>query len=153
MPVSTAEQIPAHSSSIFLDNISTPKLTGNEKKIYYALDSFQRATKAYELLDFLRPDGVNAIPTVYRALNGLMKKGLVRYITTTQTYITLSEVCVEEDEERLFLICSNCWDVSAIEALEIVGALKSNTDKINFAIRTKNMEITGLCSKCKGKEL
>jgi Fur family zinc uptake transcriptional regulator len=153
MSASMAEPITSYTPNIFLNNASMPKLTGNETIIYYALDSFNRATKAYELLDHLRPTGINAIPTVYRALNGLMKKGLVRYITTTQTYITLSEVCIEDDEERLFFVCSNCSHVSTVEAEDVVNELQANAEAAGFTIRAKSMEIIGLCSACKAKKV
>jgi Fur family zinc uptake transcriptional regulator len=130
---------------------SMPKLTGNEKKVFYALDDLNRAAGAYELLDLLRPEGVNAIPTVYRALNGLMKKGLVRHITSTRTYVTLSDVLEEEDDERVFLVCSSCQNVDAIKASDTLDALRLNAKKTKFSVQAKHLEFLGLCYSCTEK--
>ena len=43
-------------------------LTANQAKVLGALQAAAKPCTAYELLDTLRPDGINAPPQVYRAL-------------------------------------------------------------------------------------
>jgi Fe2+ or Zn2+ uptake regulation protein len=42
-------------------------LSANHKRVYRALPSASGPMTAYQLLDGLRPNGISAAPTVYRA--------------------------------------------------------------------------------------
>jgi Fur family transcriptional regulator, zinc uptake regulator len=42
-------------------------LSANHKRVYRALPSASGPMTAYQLLDALRPNGISAAPTVYRA--------------------------------------------------------------------------------------
>jgi Fur family zinc uptake transcriptional regulator len=123
------------------------RLTRNQHKIFTKLDSLGRAAGAYELLDLLRGDGVNAIPTIYRALNSLTEKGLVYHIMSTRTFIT-TPVLNSPSGHKVLLVCHNCHDVSLLDANDTVNAVKYNAEQTGFEIRSAHMEILGTCSKC-----
>src|SRR6266568_4535903 len=54
----------------------------NHEQVYRVLRSAQGLMTAYEILDAVRPKGISAPPTVYRALNRLMHEGeLVQSLT------------------------------------------------------------------------
>jgi Fur family transcriptional regulator, zinc uptake regulator len=42
-------------------------LSANHKRVYRALPAASCPTTAYQLLDALRPNGISAAPTIYRA--------------------------------------------------------------------------------------
>ncbi|MCP5382373.1 MAG: transcriptional repressor [Kordiimonadaceae bacterium] len=65
------------------------RLTANQKMVYDILCQLDRSAGAYEILELLKKKGVNAAATVYRALNELQNKGLVRRILSTRTFVAL----------------------------------------------------------------
>ena len=123
------------------------RLTKNQHKVFSKLDSLGRAAGAYELLDLLRSDGVNAIPTIYRALNSLTEKGLVYHIMSTRTFIS-TPVLNNPNGHKVLLVCNNCHDVSLLKADDTVNAVKYNAEQSGFEIQSAHMEILGTCSKC-----
>jgi Fur family zinc uptake transcriptional regulator len=62
--------------------------------------------KAYELLECLREEGINAPMTVYRALGRLAERGLVRKIESLNAYYALPSGA--EGGCAAFLICRHC---------------------------------------------
>ena len=51
----------------------------NHEQVYRVLRSARGPMTAYQILDAVRPKGISAPPTVYRALNRLMRDGLHTY--------------------------------------------------------------------------
>lgn len=94
--------------------LNTYRLTSNQKMVYETLLNLGRSAGAYELLDLLRKKGVNAAATVYRALNELSTKGLVKRIVSTRTFIA-HEHPKAANEKSLMLICKHSGEVSSID--------------------------------------
>ncbi len=128
-----------------------PRLTPNQHKIFTKLASLGRSAGAYELFDLLRPEGVNAIPTVYRALKELEAKGIVRHLASTKSFVAMFNV-VNETDQRVMLVCDQCRTVMPIDDAGIINALKENAKQAGFAVRSKHLELVGTCPKCLAKE-
>ena len=98
-------------------------LTRNQEMVYSKLASLKRAAGAYELLDLLRSEGVNAIPTIYRALNELEYKGLVLHLASTKSFVALEQGQPIE-ENRIQLVCEQCQSVFPVAGTGILNAIK-----------------------------
>lgn len=121
-----------------------PPLTGNQRMVYEALLGLGRAAKAYELLDMLRPDGVKAAPTVYRALHELRDKGLVQHIVSSRTFVALQEP-EENLEQKVTFICEECGQATTMENKQLISVLKSQARKSGFAVKSYHVEIATSC--------
>lgn len=130
-----------------LPKAGTLPLTRNQKMIYRALCRMERAVKAYELLDRLRPQGVKAAPTVYRALHELEAKGLVRHLVSSRSFVALGEPACEQKRNIMF-VCEDCGKANTIDNNAIVSALESNAREMGFKIRTYHLELSTSCLNC-----
>ncbi len=57
-----------------------PKLSRNQSEILTCLRKAREPMSAYAILDRVRDAGISHPPTVYRALNELMQKGMVHLL-------------------------------------------------------------------------
>lgn len=125
-------------------------LTRNQKMVYRTLAGLKRAAGAYELLDLLRSEGVNAIPTIYRALNELEYKGLVLHLTSTKSFVALDNSQVA-DEKQIQLVCEQCHTVVPVAGTGILNAIQQNAEQSGFQTKSKYLEIVGICGTCRAK--
>lgn len=89
------------------DQRSRPRrLTRNDTLVLSRLRAVGRPVKAYDLLEGLRQDGINAPMTVYRALSRLTEMGLVKKIESINAFCALSEP--RSGDIDAFLICRRC---------------------------------------------
>ena len=62
-------------------------LNAKEKLVLAALRRCGKPASAYDLIDDLKPDGVKAPPTVYRALGRLIEAGLVHRLELLNAFV------------------------------------------------------------------
>ncbi|QXM24613.1 transcriptional repressor [Elioraea tepida] len=116
---------------------------------------------AYALLDKLKPSHAGAAPpTVYRALEFLLKHRLVHRIERLNAFIGCRVGCTEASaaqghEEHghahaaQFLICRRCGRVEEIEDEAVGRALAAAARCAGFAPEHATVEIEGTCSSCR----
>ena len=85
---------------------SPARLTHNDRTVLACLERFETPMKAYDLLESLRQEGINAPMTIYRALSRLIAHGMVRKIESLNAFYAVSED--ERGSFGAFLICENC---------------------------------------------
>ncbi|NNU17399.1 transcriptional repressor [Parvularcula sp. ZS-1/3] len=85
------------------------KLTRNDRMVLDSLRGFGRPMKAFDLLESLRHEGINAPMTVYRALSRLAEKGKVRKIESLNAFYAIPPEA--EDASGAFLLCQTCGSV------------------------------------------
>ena len=111
---------------------------------------------AYDVLAKLQRDGTSsedgrpaAPPTVYRALDFLLKHQLVHRIESMNAYVG----CPHPDSEHngQFLICTQCGNAAEIDDPAIRRAIGEHARKIGFTIERITVEVSGLCPKCGAK--
>lgn len=120
--------------------------------IYETLYGLGRAAKAYELLDILRPKGVKAAPTIYRALHELEGKGLVQHIVSSRSFVALSAPKNRLDSD-VTLVCEECGETTWVESGPLVSAIAENARASGFKIRTCRVEFETACSRCDPKPI
>lgn len=124
-----------------------PRLTRNQKMVYDALYGLGRTAKAYELLDILRPKGVKAAPTIYRALNELESKGLVQHVVSSRSFVALPRPQTALASNLTF-VCEQCGETSWVESEGVISAIAENARASGFKVRTSCIEIETACRRC-----
>ena len=121
-------------------------LTKNESLVWSTLSGVTEPLKAYEILDQLKPDGVRAPMTVYRALDGLVQKGLIHKLEAQNSFV----VCKHEGphEVQVFLVCENCSYVKEIDIDALEPIVGHELRRIGFRMSTARLEVRGLCAEC-----
>ena len=121
-----------------------------------ALAEAPRPLSAYDLLDRLRPTGVAAPLTVYRALDRLIAAGKVHRIESLNAFVACrnGEHHHDHDDDPqsrrtvAFTICDRCGTVNEFVDAELFQRLDRGLATMRFAPRTSAIEVHGLCATC-----
>jgi Fur family zinc uptake transcriptional regulator len=105
---------------------------------------------AYAILDRVRNAGISHPPTVYRALNDLMQKGMVHRLQSRSAFVACDHGAC--DGKLAFAICRRCDKVVEIPLSDEdqAGLLGLAPDEISPEQVT--LEIAGLCVVCSPTE-
>jgi Fur family zinc uptake transcriptional regulator len=126
------------------------RLTAPRRQVLKVLASSHKPIGAYEIIDSIaRKHKVRPAPiTVYRALEFLLKHGLVHRIESRNAYLA----CVHNhDRDALvaFLMCDTCGSVGEASTDALVQLLAAAAKKAGFEHAMSVIEITGTCSHCR----
>lgn len=120
--------------------------SGTDDAVYAILQGSETPMTAYQVLDALRPQGVQSPPVVYRALERLERDGRVHRLEQLNAYFA----CQGEhaDAPVIFAVCRECrkveeWQDPAIDRLIDAAARRSG-----FAPEARTIEVRGLCGAC-----
>jgi Fur family zinc uptake transcriptional regulator len=119
----------------------------NHQQVYRVLRSAHGLMTAYEILDAVRPKGISAPPTVYRALNRLMRDGLAHRVESRNAYVACSDPRHRHDT-AIFTICRHCGHIDEMHEGEVVKSLVKRISKRGFVVDRATIEIQGLCASC-----
>ena len=124
-----------------------------------ALSASGRPLSAYDLLDRLRPTGVAAPLTVYRALDKLVASGKVHRIESLNAFVACrtghdhadhgSPDAAAAPRSVGFTICDRCGLVEEFVDPALFPRLDRSLLKKGFAPRTTAVEVHGLCAGCR----
>jgi Fur family zinc uptake transcriptional regulator len=102
--------------------------------------------KAYDLLPLIDEDKQAKPPTVYRALDFLVRMGLAHRIESMNAFVACEiGACARS---TIFLICDNCGAAEEFDAGHALVDLADAAKRDGFEIRRTMIEASGLCSKC-----
>lgn len=102
---------------------------------------------AYALLDALRGEGhAAAPPTIYRALEFLLRQELIHRLERRNAFIGCSQPT--QPHAAQFLICVECGRAAELIDPAIGAALHRGADAAGFRITSQTVEIEGLCADC-----
>ncbi len=122
-------------------------LTRNEQLVLAVLNGTSGAQSAYELLDRLRSAGVRAPTTIYRALEGLVRKGFAHKVHSLNAYIACSSP--GHGHVQLFRICDSCGAVDESQAGEqLAQRIQDNVGEEGFRPDNAVLEVHGRCADC-----
>lgn len=104
---------------------------------------------AYQVLDQLRPQGVQSPPVVYRALERLEKAGQIHRLEALNAYFA----CCGRDHAKgtVFAICTCCKRVEEWSGEGIDALIGREAAKGGFVIESRTIEVRGLCADCRGE--
>jgi Fur family transcriptional regulator, zinc uptake regulator len=130
------------------DHSHTPvALTRNQKLVLDAVTEATQPQSAYDILDKLRGDGFKAPLQVYRALDSLLKQGLVHRLESLSAFIACQHPQGEGRAATVFMICNECGGVSERTDRCISGDLRKLAKADGFSVTQTNIEIRGTCGR------
>ncbi len=125
------------------------RLTELRRQVLELIWAEHRPIKAYELLERLRErrSGV-APPTVYRALEFLLREGLIHRVESMSAYIGCS--APERRHPVQLLVCRRCAAVAELADGEIEALLRRKAQALGFEVDSATIELEGVCPQCRG---
>ena len=124
------------------------RLTPGRQRVLALVRAQRAPIKAYDILRRLRRENYAAHPpTVYRALDFLLKHKLIHRLHSCHAYIAcahpraLHEACY-------FLVCSACGEYQECCNKSLTNAIRRTAKGNRFSARHTALEIQGLCRAC-----
>ena len=123
------------------------RLTALRREVLAIVWESGRPRGAYEILDILRQrTGRSAPPTVYRALEFLLDRGLIHRLHTLNAFMACDR---PEHRGGQFLICQDCGGVTELVDPEVSRSLGAAASAAGFAVRDSVIEVAGRCRDCR----
>ncbi|HJS32563.1 MAG TPA: Fur family transcriptional regulator [Alphaproteobacteria bacterium] len=127
------------------------RLTPLRKRVLEFVWSSHQPIGAYAILDRLRTENGRAVgpPTVYRALEFLVERGLVHRLASLNAFVG----CAQPGDAHIvqFLICRQCGTAAELDDARVAGALDRRAAALGFRVQDQVIELSGLCSQCQNE--
>jgi Fur family transcriptional regulator, zinc uptake regulator len=123
------------------------KLSRNQSEILSCLRKANEPMSAYAILDRVRTAGIAYPPTVYRALNELMQRGMVHRLMSRSAFIACGHGGC--DGKFAFAICRQCGKVVEIPLSDDGQAMLLALVPDGIMPEQVTLEIAGLCEACR----
>jgi Fur family zinc uptake transcriptional regulator len=122
-------------------------LTPLRRRVFELLLDREGPTKAYDLLDDLKHEQASAKPpTVYRALDFLVRLGLAHRIESLNAFVACDiGSCARS---TIFLICERCGASSEIDSGHALHDVADAAKRLGFELKRTVIEASGLCAAC-----
>src|SRR3954470_21838017 len=123
------------------------RLTPLRRRVLELVWTSHRPIGAYAILDQLKEGGRSAAPpTVYRALEFLLERGLIHRIESLNAFAG----CAHPGESHLvqFLICRTCGMTAELDDRRLGEAIGRSAADHGFNIQSRVVELSGICSGC-----
>ncbi len=122
------------------------QLTPIRRRVLEILLKQHKALGAYDILDVLKVEGHAAQPPVaYRALDFLVKNGLVHKVERLNAFVACA--IPGEEHSAAFLICRSCDVVTETESAS--QALDAAAADAGFELEATVVEAEGICPNCR----
>lgn len=132
-------------------NVARPhhprKLSRNQSEILACLRKAKEPMSAYAILDRVRTAGISHPPTVYRALNDLMQKGMVHRLESRSAFVACGHGGC--DGKFAFAICRHCGKVVEIPLSDRDQSALLGLAPGEIAPEHVTLEIAGSCRSCR----
>jgi Fur family zinc uptake transcriptional regulator len=126
------------------------KLSRNQSEVLTCLRKAKEPMSAYAILDQVRTAGISHPPTVYRALNELMQKGMVHRLESRSAFIACDHGAC--DGKFAFAICRHCGKVVEIPLSDEARAGLLALAPREIAPEQITLELAGVCEACRPAE-
>jgi len=130
--------------NIYLNTAMTGKLTRSQEKIWHFLQEQSNAISAQALHTALKAKQQIGLATVYRALDVLKLKGLIRALPMPNGETLYSGIPADKHH----LNCLNCHKVIALEVCPLHALTPTISQKHDFKVYYHTLEFFGLCRDC-----
>jgi Fur family zinc uptake transcriptional regulator len=122
-------------------------LTPLRRRVLELLLDQHGPAKAYDLLPLLGGEkGAAKPPTIYRALDFLVRMGLAHRIESLNAFVACDVgACARS---TIFLICEKCGAAEEFDAGHALVDLADAAKRDGFAIHRTMIEASGVCSAC-----
>jgi Fur family zinc uptake transcriptional regulator len=130
------------------------KLTPKRQNILMVLLQAESPLSAYDIVETYRALYGEALPamSVYRILALLVENKLVHKLETTNQFLPCAHItCNHEHEIPQFLICDRCHAVAEVGLRKtLINELHDSVKKTGFELTHQQLELHGICGKCRG---
>ena len=126
---------------------SRPKLSRNQSEVLTCLRHAKEPMSAYAILDRVREAGISHPPTVYRALNDLMQRGMVHRLQSRSAFVACDHGGC--DGKFAFAVCRLCERVVEIALSDADQAALLGLAPEEISAEQVTLEIAGLCQDCR----
>lgn len=121
-------------------------LTPLRRRVLELLIDHHGPAKAYDLLPQLNDERTAKPPTIYRALDFLVRMGLAHRIESLNAFVACDVgACARS---TIFLICEKCGCAEEFDAGHALVDLSEAAKKDGFTINRTMIEASGICSIC-----
>lgn len=124
-------------------------LSQTQTRVLELLSTAAKPLSAYDLLGQLRGEGITAPPTVYRALDKLVREGLVHRIESLNAFVAC--VTPHHHETATFAICDHCGLVLELTDKPLQDQLVAVSARSGFHATRMMVELRGHCAACASK--
>jgi Fur family zinc uptake transcriptional regulator len=121
------------------------KLSRNQGQVLSALRKAKEPLSAYAILDRVRVAGIP--PTVYRALNDLIRLGMVHRLQSRSAFVACDHGSC--NGKAAFAICRQCQKVVEISLSDKDERVLLALSPRDIAAEQITLEIAGLCEACR----
>lgn len=122
--------------------------SGTDDAVLTVLQGSQTPMTAYQVLDALRPRGVQSPPVVYRALERLEKNGQIHRLEQLNAYFACHGH--HADAPVVFAVCRECRKVEEWASPELDAAIGARAGQSGFRVEGRTIEVRGICGACGG---
>lgn len=123
-------------------------LTPLRRRVLELLLAQDGPAKAYDLLDALKADHAAAKPpTIYRALDFLVRVGLAHRVESMNAYIACAHG--HGHAPALVLLCRLCGGAEECAAPEAAEMLSRTATGRGFQAEQLTLEASGVCGRCR----
>jgi Fur family zinc uptake transcriptional regulator len=122
---------------------SGSRLTAIREHVYVSLLRSGQPMKAYDILDTLEGIGAQNPPTVYRALDWLIKSGLVRKMSTVSKFVATPPDA--PSDSIAYLLCRQCGQAEVVNIGALGQFLRATAKEKGFREEETVIELMGLC--------
>jgi Fur family zinc uptake transcriptional regulator len=128
---------------------SSGVVKANDALVQAVLGAAKKPMTAYDILAQLKPRGISGPPTVYRALDNLMKAGQVHRIQSLNAFV----LCKREEgcthtHHNTFMLCGECGDTQEIHDDRVSMLIEELSKTRKFRVMQESLEIIGRCGAC-----
>ena len=129
--------------------MSTNKLTKNQHVVFSALSDATAPLTAYKILDLpaVQQEGLKAPLTIYRALDGLLEKGLAHRIESLNAFVACASA--PHSKTASFMICEKCGSTLELPVKAIERPLRKQAASNGFHLHKISIEMLGVCQCCR----
>lgn len=121
-------------------------LTPLRRRVLELLFDSHGPAKAYDLLPLIDSEKQAKPPTIYRALDFLVRMGLAHRIESLNAFVACDVgACARS---TIFLICEKCGGAEEFDAGHALVDLSEAAKKDGFAISRTMIEASGVCGAC-----
>jgi Fur family zinc uptake transcriptional regulator len=124
------------------------KLTAVRREVLKILSEADQPLGAYALLSRLqvRLGRIFQPPSIYRALETLMRFGLIERIETRNAYVFTGNLSMPHSS--LFFLCSQCNASVAVDNQDLMTLMAENASVLGFRMLRPVLECDGICASC-----
>ena len=127
----------------------TQLLSKNQQVVLDIIEKAKEPLKAYSILFNVQKKGIKAPQQIYRALDKLIEIGKIHKIESRNAFVACKNSNCEISKATAFSICENCEKVTEINNSKLSKLLSTFKDHSGMSYKKYNLELFGLCKKCK----